>query len=322
MDTDVHATVGLAPASAQPACMSERRLTPWLVGVCLLAVLALPCQVLADVVWVALSRQEPAYLEAAHVLRAALPQEDVRVGEWHDFNFKSAPPDLLVTVGSEALVQLQAAADKTPIVALLVSRATLDKLRDTAPGRITGVYFEQPMANQARLLRAAFPNRSRVGAILGPSSARYRADLAQALRRVGMESVFEVIQDKRELSEAAKKVLDNAEIFLALPDEEAVNNQTARFILLSSYRRGIPVMGYSAAFVKAGAAVGLVSSPKHLGEEAARMVQEALSAKRLPPPRAPMDFDVLVNPSVSRSLGLNLDASLLEKRVRGEEAPR
>jgi len=43
-----------------------------------------------------------------------------------------------------------------------------------------------------------------------------------------------------------------------------------------------------------------------------------LPGKRLPAPRAPADFEVLVNASVSRSLSLGLDASLMEKRLRGE----
>lgn len=301
---------------------ARQRLLACLGSACILAIATLPSHALAGVVWVALSGKDPAYQEAAHALRAALPDHDVRVGEWREFNFKSAAPHLLVTVGSEALGQLRQAADKTSIIALLTPRSALDELRDDAPGHITGVYYEQPLARQASLLRAAFPDKSRVGILLGPASARYRAELTAALRRVGMEGVFEEIQDKSELAEAAKKVLDRAGVFLALPDEVAVNNQSARFLLLSSYRRGVPVVGYSASFVKAGAAVAMVSSPRQIGEEAARMVQEALSGKRLPVPRAPLEFDVLVNASVSRSLGLGLEPLLLEKRIRGEETPR
>jgi len=277
---------------------------------------------LADVVWVALSSKEPAYLEAANALRAALPDDQVRIGEWNEFNFKASPPQLLVTVGSEALRQLHQAAEKTRIVALLVPRNTLDELRDASAGRITGVYYEQPIARQASLLRAAFPEKSRVAMVLGPTSARYRGELSQALRHVGMEGVFELVADKAELSEAVQNLLSNSDVFLALPDAEAINNQTAKFILLATYRRGIPLVGYSASFVKAGAAVALVSSPTQIGKEAAQMVNETLRRKWLPAPRAPAEFEVLVNASVARSLGLGLDAALLEKRVRGEGSSR
>jgi putative ABC transport system substrate-binding protein len=303
------------------------RLTQQLLCSCLpggffLAGLLLSNPALADVVWVALSSRDPAYLETANALRAALPEDQVRVGEWSEFNFKSTPPHLLVTVGSEALRQMHPLADKTRIVALLVPRSTLDELRDASAGRITGVYYDQPFTRQASLLRAAFPEKSRVAIVLGPTSARYRSELSQALRRVGMEGVFEIIQDKAGLSEAVQSVLSSSDVFLALPDAEAINNQTAKFILLATYRRGIPLVGYSASFVKAGAAVALVSSPTQIGREAAQMVHEVLPGRRLPTPRAPADFDVLVNASVSRSLSLGLDASLVETRLRGEGGMR
>jgi len=117
-------------------------------------------------------------------------------------------------------------------------------------------------------------------------------------------------------------LLSNSDVFLALPDAEAINNQTAKFVLLATYRRGIPLVGYSASFVKAGAAVALVSSPTQIGREAAQMVNETLHGKKLPAPRAPAEFEVLVNASVARSLSLGLDATLMEKRVRGEGGSR
>lgn len=303
------------------------RWSPWRLRRCLRAGFLLPglvwsTQALAGVIWVALSSKDPAYLETANALRSALPDDEVRVGEWRDFKSKTSSPQVLVTVGSEALRQLQGLSERSPVIALLIPRSTLDELRDIAGGRISGVYYEQPIPRQANLLRTAFPDKTRVGVLLGPASVRYRSELALALQRAGMEGIFEVIQDKNDLAEAAKNVLDSAEIFLALPDGDAINNQSARFILLSSYRRGVPVVGYSASFVKAGAALAMVSSPTQIGKEAALMVQETLPGRRMPAPRAPAEFDVLVNTSVSRSLGLGLDAPLLEKRMRGEETPR
>lgn len=287
-------------------------------GVCWLALL-FSVQAWADVVWVALSSKEPVYQETANAIRAALPNDEVRVGEWDEFNFKTSPPQILVTVGGEALRQLHRSVDKTRIIALLVPRSTLDELSDaSAPGRITGVYYEQPFSRQVSLLRTAFPERLRVGVVLGPATVRYRNQLASSFSRAGLQGVFEVIQDKAELADAVQSVLSSSDVFLALPDAEAINNQTVKFILLASYRRGVPVVGYSASFVKAGAAFAMVSSPAQIGKEAAQMVHESLPGRKLPAPRAPDDFDLLVNTNVLRSLHLSLDVDRLEKRVRSE----
>ncbi|MEW5770959.1 MAG: ABC transporter substrate binding protein [Pseudomonadota bacterium] len=286
----------------------------WLAFACL----ALSWHARADQVWIALSSREPAYLEAASALRANLPDDEVRIGEWGEFNFRAGAPHLLVTVGTEAFRQLREASETTRLIAILTPRSTMDELRGTTAGRISGVYFEQSFARQARLLHAAFPDKPRVGMVLGPSTVRYRNEIAQALRGEGMEGVFEVIQDKAELPEAVQRVLSGADVFLALPDAEAISNQTAKFILLATYRRGLPLVGYSSAFVKAGAAVAMVSSPTQIGKEAARMARDVLAGRRLPPPRPASEYDVLVNSNVSRSLGLGLDETQLEARLRDE----
>ena len=285
----------------------------------LVALLASPWA-LADAIWIALASKDPVYIETANAIRGALPEHDVRVAEWREFNFRSASPQVLVTVGGDALANLVQHAGKTPIVATLVPRSSLDEVREGVATRVTGVYYEQPIPRLAALLREAFPSRARIGVLLGPASVRYRGELSAALLKQGLDGIFEVVRDKSELAAAAQRVLSDSDVFLALPDAEAINNQSARFILLSSYRRGVPVVGYSAAFVKAGAAVAMVSSPAQIGKEAAQMVGEIAPGRRLPPPRSPEAFEVLVNASVSRSLGLNLDSESLERQVGGTEA--
>jgi len=298
------------------------RLVMVLRGVFLLFCVLFSGQARSESVWIALSGNETAYNEVAEALRAALPVDDVRIGNWSEFNFKLSAPRILVTIGGEALRKLHQSAGKTRIVAALTPRSTLDEYCDTSPGRLTGVYFEQPFYRLAMLLRAAFPERTRVGLVLGPTSARYRNEIALSLRRVGMEAVFETIQDQAGLPDAVQSVLPNADVFLALPDAEAINNQTAKFILLASYRRGIPVVGYSSSFVRAGAALAMVTSPTQIGRETAKLVAESLSGKTLPEPRAPEEFEILVNASVSRSLGLGLNASMLTRKLNGSGGER
>lgn len=275
----------------------------------------------AEALWVALSNDDPVYLEAVASLRAELPNVKLRVANWQEFDFAVSPPRLLVTVGSEALVKLQPSVGKTRIVAMLAPRGTLDAASANSTGFVTGVYPEHSFGQLAALLRAAFPHKSRVGMVLGPSTERYRNELVRLLRRVSMEAVIESIQTQSDLSSAMQTVLANADIFLALPDAQAINSQTAKFILLSAYRQGVPVVGYSAAFVRAGAALAMVSSPAQIGKEAALMVKEVLAGKNSPS-RSPQTFEIRVNANVARSLGLDLDANALTQQLRGEGAAR
>jgi putative ABC transport system substrate-binding protein len=294
---------------------------PFLCGGVLLFGFCWSLLVKAETLWIALSNEDPVYLEAVASLRAELPNVSLRVADWRDLNVAVSPPRLLVTVGSEALGKLKPAAGKTRIVAMLTPRSTLDAASADAAGLVTGIYSEQSFAQQAAFLRAAFPNKTRVGMVLGPSTARYRNELVRQLRRVGMEAVIESIQTQSEMPAAMQTVLAACEVFLAVPDAQAINNQTAKFILLSSYRQNVPVVGYSASFVRAGAALAMVSSPAQIGKEAALMVKEALAGK-LQPPRSPQAFEIRVNTNVARSLSLDLDADALTRRLGGEGAAR
>ena len=294
---------------------------PFLCGGVLLFGFCWSLLVKAETLWIALSNEDPVYLEAVASLRAELPNVSLRVADWRELNVTVSPPRLLVTVGSEALGKLKSAAGKTRIVAMLTPRSTLDAASADAAGLVTGIYSEQSFAQQAAFLRAAFPNKTRVGMVLGPSTARYRNELVRQLRRVGMEAVIESIQTQSEMPAAMQTVLAACEVFLAVPDAQAINNQTAKFILLSSYRQSVPVVGYSASFVRAGAALAMVSSPAQIGKEAALMVKEALAGKN-PPPRSPQAIEIRVNPNVARSLGLDLDADALTRRMGAEGGAR
>jgi ABC-type uncharacterized transport system substrate-binding protein len=278
-------------------------------------------QAWAGAVWVALSSRMPAYLETAEALRAALPESEIEVGDWTDFKprLNRQPPQWLVAVGSDALWQLHDAAGTARILALMAPRSMVDDLRKQSSGRVTGVYFEQPFSRLARLLQATFPERTRVGAVLGPTTGRYRGELTRALQRAGLVAVIAAAQSRAVLSDALREVLAKSDVLLALPDPEVMSNQTARVILLAAYRHGIPLIGYSASFVKAGAAAALISSPKQIATEAAHLLRTAAAGNSAPEPRAAEGFTVLVNSNVSRSLGLGLDAALIEEQLRAEE---
>jgi ABC-type uncharacterized transport system substrate-binding protein len=288
----------------------------WVAGIGL--ALCLAGQAVAAEIWVALSGREAVYQEFAEALRAALPGDKLEVRAWSEFNPRQGSPDLIVAVGSEALRQLLPYADKTPILSALVPRNSLDAL-NVGGKRLTSLYYEQPFARQAALVRAAFPDKPRVGLVLGPITQRYRATLEQTLLRQGLEPVIQQIDDKSEMTDAFQTLLTRADVFLALPDPDVIHSQSAKFILLASYRQGVPVVGFSAAFVKSGAAVAVVSSAPQNAVEAAKMAREILSGRKWPGARAPAEYNVVVNPSVSRSLGLDLDAQSIEQRLHGDK---
>jgi len=285
---------------------------------CLIVQAASPAWAKGQRIWVALSGAEAPYLEAVRALREGLSEHDVAVKPWSEFvTDPSPPPRAIIALGVEAMDRMVESAvwPKVPVVALLVPRASLEDLADNNRGRLTGIYFDQPFARQMQFLRLAMPDKRRIGILLGPGSGRYQGEIRQAVKRAGLDDAIELVADKDDLSRGLRAVLAKADVLLAVPDTAVHNNYSAHHVLLASYRRGVPLVGYSGSFVKAGAAAALVSTPEQIGRQGADLVARLLAGGDLPEPRAPEAFEVMVNDRVSRSLDLALDGDTLSRKL-------
>lgn len=289
---------------------------------CLACCLVMPALAGGQRVWVALSGTDSHYLAAAQALREQLPGVEVTVRPWREYGEGAGGrPDVVVALGTEAMQRMVEADGPwrgSNVVALLVSRAALEKAATGHRGRVTGIYFDQPFSRQMRFLRLAMPESRRVGILLGPDSMPYAEEILLAAKAAGLAGVTSRVENEEGLHPALRDVLSESDVLLAIPDDTVLNNRTARHILLASYRRRVPLVGYSSSFVKAGAVAALVTTPEQMGQQAGEMVAEYLSRRTMPPPRPPDAFDVVVNSGVARSLELALDGPALARRMGGE----
>lgn len=273
-------------------------------------------------VWVATSGVDAPYQEALDGLRASLVGADLVVRPWQELVATADPlPGSVVVLGVEAMNRLAEAGrtrGRTCLLPALVPRASLERVADQVPGRVGGVYFDQPLARLVQFLRLAMPERRRVGVLLGPGSRDLQPELRQSLRKAGFEEVIGWVDDREALPGVLRDVLARSDVLLALPDPVVHNSQTAHHTLLAAYRKGVPVVGYSASFVKAGAAVALFSTPEQIGRQVGDQVRTAVSSGLCPSPEGPEAFKIEVNANVSRSLELFIDPERIERKLRGE----
>jgi ABC-type uncharacterized transport system substrate-binding protein len=232
---------------------------------------------------------------------------------------------LLVGAGIPASQEILHRYPKTPVVATLLSRqAAADALARHGPQRpapTTALYLDQPADRYIGLIRLALPAATRLGVVYGPTSRAYRADVQDAARRAGLEPHATEAAAEDNIVQVLEPLLAKTDVLLVLPDPEVSSPQNVYPLLLATYRKGIPVIGFSAAYVKAGALAAVYSSPAQLGEQAADVVATFLrqGQRRWPASQSPRDFQVGVNRHVARSLGLTVpeDAELYRQlRVR------
>lgn len=225
---------------------------------------------------------------------------------------------LHVAVGMKAASAL--ASRNIPTLNVFVPKAGYDSLpRDSsarAPAR-SAIYLDQPMERQVALLQAALPGTRHVGVLYSAPPPELHT-LRHLLKDKGMQLHDHAVGKETSLNDALEHVLDESEMLFVLPDAQIYNSNTIRNILLAAYRRKIPMVGISQAYVKAGALCAVFSTPEQVASQAAGMIGQYAESGNLPVAQYPSEFEVSVNAQVARSLGLHIkDADRLRDEIGG-----
>ncbi len=215
---------------------------------------------------------------------------------------------LVVALGIKAATVV-AASNAEAVLNVFISRASHAKLLRDFPRRIqSSIFIDQPVARQARLIAAIYPDKQNVG-LLYSTPPEELESLRNELTGHGMKLQEQAVSVAHPLADALNEVLLRSEVLFVLPDSEVYNSATLRNILLSTYRNNVPLVGISPGYVKAGALCALISTPEQIAQQAGLMIRQYHDTLSLPVAQYPKEFEVLVNEQVSRSLGMHIKSS-------------
>lgn len=235
-----------------------------------------------------------------------------------------AQPDLVIAVGVQALQQAVPLAERIPVLGALVPRQAWQKIRDEAPtgAKLSAITLDQPYPRQLALLRLLLPKAGEVGLLLGPEQSEPDTQLVRVAQAYQLKTVTRPVDSIAQIPSVLGQLLQASDALLAVPDPLVYTRDTAQTILLTSYRHQKPVIGFSRAYVTAGALAAVYSSPEQIARQVADIVlQDASRSAALPPPQPPRYFSVATNRQVARALGLAIDTeSVLTDKIRNEEA--
>jgi len=213
-------------------------------------------------------------------------------------------PAVIVAVGSDALraILVRESSVKT------VSTMTLEADRDNGSkaGRVTAaVYLDIPLRTIAAELRRLFPEKTRIGVIRNPgrgNSIRGQVPEGGALEIADCATANELLP----VFLAFRKKVD---FVVCLPDSSLYNGATARPLIMSSLENRLPIVGFSPAFLRAGAAVAIYPNYRGVGEQTADLVRRCLEPGDCAGWEAPRKVDVAVNAKVLRMIGVDFKVS-------------
>lgn len=243
--------------------------------------------------------------------------EDVQFDEL--LRAESSRLKLVVTIGVKAARLIAMSQLSTPRLYTLIPIASaaslnLNETSETA----SAIYLDQPFLRQLNLIKLISNARQVLGVVFGPATTASRGTLELAAESLGIPIRQETVNEEIAVGPALRRLLVESDVLLALPDPLVYNQNTIFNILLSSYHNQVPVIGFSASYVKAGAMLAVYSSPSDIGRHIAGTIRQFVmtGANALPGAEFPRYFSIEVNKNVARSLDIDLPtATELKQRL-------
>jgi ABC-type uncharacterized transport system substrate-binding protein len=181
-------------------------------------------------------------------------------------------PALILCLDLRALERVESIRNVPKIYALItaVNLAPYKERRD-----IRGVCLDIAPAAQFAILRQAFPEKRRVGVLYDPNHNR---TVIEEARRAAGESGFTLqtyeVGAIQEIPQAFERLGKSADLLWTLYDPTVYGPEAARYVLMQSLQRRIPVVGFSPHFAKAGALLALYGDYRDMGRQAAGLVPQ------------------------------------------------
>ena len=228
--------------------------------------------------------------------------------------------ELVIALGVKALEAASMLKHTTPVLGVYTPLPVFNQLLANSKrelGNFSAIVLDQPYWRQLALIKTVLPETKKVGVLLGPASSQYLEVLRDEADQLGLTLMDENVSNEADLITKLKKLLDNSEAMLAIPDRSIYSRETAESILLTSYRHQKPMFGYSQSYVKAGALASVYSSTKQIAKQAAEIAIKSQAApNQLPSPQIPKYYSVTVNQQVAHSLNIAMtDEDAIYKKM-------
>jgi putative ABC transport system substrate-binding protein len=224
---------------------------------------------------------------------------------------RAQPLNLLFTLGSLATQSAVRENSSTPIIASLILKKTD---LGNAPN-VTGVVLQFPVELELRWMQRLLPGQRNVGVLYNPSENQQRIDdAAEAAKTLGLTLQARKVESPRDLPDELESMAQRADVLWGLADQMIMTPQTAKPILLFSFRNRIPVVGLSQSWVKAGALYALDRDYGDIGMQCGEMALKLLRGTPVSalPPTPPRKVTYSINLKTATHMKLDIPKALIQ----------
>ncbi|MBV2091531.1 MAG: hypothetical protein KUF72_11660 [Candidatus Thiodiazotropha sp. (ex Ctena orbiculata)] len=224
----------------------------------------------------------------------------------------------IITLGTHAaIVSAKNIRDITIISALIPKNNVMIQENLSTNPKQHFLYLDQPAGHSLALIKALSSRFEDIGIVVDSKDQATVESLQNAATRLKLNLLIEQIFSNDQVGTAINTLLERIDIFLTTPDTNIHNKSTVSNILLSTYRKRVPLIGFSSAYVKAGALAAVYSSPEDIAYQVRDNIIAHFSSQQIPlEQQMGKYFSVLFNTDVARSLGFPIKSeSKLKSRM-------
>lgn len=218
---------------------------------------------------------------------------------------------LVIAVGPAAFRAVVADNTEGQVISVFTSSQVYHSILESAGEhrpQSTAIYAEPAPATQLRLISLLFKRPVRTAVVLGGRAAFFEP----SLQRAAAVTKIPLTIEKYDVDDTVSRILGRcieSKAILAVPGSLVFNSENLRTVLLTTYRNGQAVIGFSAALVRAGALATTYSEVEEINAQLEELVNDFDGTGRMPEPQFPKYFRTLINEDVARSLNLVVDES-------------
>jgi ABC-type uncharacterized transport system substrate-binding protein len=210
---------------------------------------------------------------------------------------------VVVAIGSAATgVAMEAGV---PVISTMVLDAD-SRPRGGQQNEVARISLDVPPGEVLRRIRRMFPGFKRI-AVIRPLGGSPDAELLREAAATGVTVEIVESRDAGDLLKAVASLRGRVDAIWCLPDSQLYSPASLTALITATVRGGLPLIGFSEGFVKAGALVGFYPDYADVGAQTAaataRYLQGQLAGRR----EAPRKVKAGVNERISRILGIGFD---------------
>ena len=221
--------------------------------------------------------------------------------------------DLMLAVGPQAAYLLRTYTNSIPKVFTMAKNP--EKLFGTGQA-YHGVSLDIPLDFQLEQIKAAFPDRKRIGVFFSRENNQKTVDaLLPQARALGLSLVTVPIVSTKEISDSLKSLQAGIDILWIIPDRVIGSEKILKYIIKSMLIKKIPVVGFNEWFAENGAILSFSLDYEAIGKQTAELARQIVQSEVIPVDfiQEPEQVRSIVNLKVAQKLSITVSEDLLKQ---------